>query len=408
MKNLIIIFFAFTICFNLSAQNELENLDINKLHGVAAFDAKNYAEAEMLLTETLQTGGFDVELLLKRGIARLEQGKAELALADFNRAESKKKNIATLYMAKCYAIMNEPGNATNELEKHLKSKYKIAKSDIKLDSAFRLISETQEWKQLWMKDWYNSYEFTLSEADYAISREKYNEAYDILDPMLLRGSKKHAAYFIRAEALIENGDYKTALKDLKRAVRIRRYESKYIEKRAEVYFELGKQRKALKDYNTLIDKNPYVIDYYFHRAKVNEKLGNYIEAIDDILVYTSYFDDDANALYLAGNCYAQTNNYIDALQYYSRTLANEQSEANFFYARGKTYMNTETYFYAAKDFSMALDLTPNNPEIYFNRGISRIKLGKQKSACYDFRRAEELGYLPAYDYIKKYCTNYKK
>ncbi len=401
----------FTIAFVLFSfisfsQSPVNNIDTLRLHAFAAFDEQNYLEAEKRLTALMETQGNETDWLLKRGIAALNNGKTATAKADFEEVEKTKAGMATYYLARCYAVEGNTTEALRYLEEHLKSKYKLPKSMLKLDADFKELSKKEQWTELWKKEWYNRYEYDLSEASYLIKSKKYYDAYEILDPMLLRGSKKHEAFYLRAEALIENRDFKTALKDIKSAAKIKPSELLYVEQMATLYETMGKKRKALKTYTVLIERNPYRIDYYMSRAKLNELFKHYDEAVADVNLYTSYFVNDADALYIAGNCYFKKSDYLTALTYYNKTIENDQTSANFYYARGMAYLNTETYKYAASDFSMALDLYPNNPEVYFNRGVARIELGDQKGACYDFRRADELGYLPVYDYIKQYCLNF--
>ena len=58
---------------------------------------------------------------------------------------------------------------------------------------------------------------------------------------------------------------------------------------------------------------------------------------------------------------------------------------------------------AIDDYSMALDLNPNNPDIYFNRGIARLKLNDASNACYDFKKAFNMGKKEALEYLQRHC-----
>ena len=49
-----------------------------------------------------------------------------------------------------------------------------------------------------------------------------------------------------------------------------------------------------------------------------------------------------------------------------------------------------------------IELDPNNADAYFLRGTIKI-LMKNSSACYDFRKAKELGSLGVDEEIEKYC-----
>ena len=95
--------------------------------------------------------------------------------------------------------------------------------------------------------------------------------------------------------------------------------------------------------------------------------------------------------------------YIKALEYFNKNLEINTSKPEYFIARANTYLRTSTYKYAANDYSMALDLDPTNEQVYFNRGIARLKMGKIKDACYDWKQALKYGHPEAQEYLSKYC-----
>ncbi len=64
---------------------------------------------------------------------------------------------------------------------------------------------------------------------------------------------------------------------------------------------------------------------------------------------------------------------------------------------------TKTYKYAVKDYSMVLDLNPRWAEVYFNRGLAYFSLGNKQRACSDWKKAKELKYMQADDYMRKNC-----
>jgi hypothetical protein len=50
-------------------------------------------------------------------------------------------------------------------------------------------------------------------------------------------------------------------------------------------------------------------------------------------------------------------------------------------------------------------MRPADPVGYYNRGISRINVNNNQGGCEDFAKAVELGYGPAKDMQKMYCSN---
>ena len=59
---------------------------------------------------------------------------------------------------------------------------------------------------------------------------------------------------------------------------------------------------------------------------------------------------------------------------------------------------------ALPDFDIAIKYDPKDAEAFFNRGISRMNVKDTKGGCEDFRKALELGYQPAEQMVKIYCS----
>jgi len=63
-------------------------------------------------------------------------------------------------------------------------------------------------------------------------------------------------------------------------------------------------------------------------------------------------------------------------------------------------------------YDKALELKPKDVmdysnwiKNYYNRGVSEFNLDDLKSACRDWRKALELGFGPAHDFIMEYCED---
>ena len=71
--------------------------------------------------------------------------------------------------------------------------------------------------------------------------------------------------------------------------------------------------------------------------------------------------------------------------------------------KGVDKYNKGDYSGAIQDFNKAIELDPNDAEAYGGRGLAKILLGQKDSGCLDLSKAGELGYMDAYDVIKKHC-----
>ncbi len=392
-----------TIATSGFAQNEVKDINKPYLKGVAKLESKNYDEAIISFSEALKLMPLNVDILKKRGQAYYRNKNYDKALIDFRNIEMKKPGQGLYNIACCYAYKGEGIKAIETLEKHLKTPYRHPKNKIKLDPAFKEIDESKEWNKLWSKDWHNSYEMKLSDARYALKNKKYNEVFEITDPLLSGSSNRHETYYIRAMALKSQGDFKQALRDLDKAVKGRKDELSYRFERAEVLQKLNKDKRALDDYNYIIEKNPYLPKAYYLRGIVQNKQKAYEAASEDIKLYIQCFPNDVDALYECGKCYFGSESYLEALGYFNKVLANSPSKSHYFKARAETYYKTKTYEYAIRDYTMALDLSPRDGDTYLKRGLSYIEIFNYTKACRDFKRAFELGILDADDLAKQYC-----
>ncbi len=71
--------------------------------------------------------------------------------------------------------------------------------------------------------------------------------------------------------------------------------------------------------------------------------------------------------------------------------------------KGVDKYNKGDYSGAIQDFNKAIELDPNDAEAYGGRGLAKILLGQKDSGCLDLSKASKLGYMGAYDVIKKHC-----
>ncbi len=75
----------------------------------------------------------------------------------------------------------------------------------------------------------------------------------------------------------------------------------------------------------------------------------------------------------------------------------------FYYNRGNAKAKLGYYSDALIDYDTAIKLYPEDYQVYYARALSKIIIGDKEGGYIDFSKAGELGYLKAYEAIKKYC-----
>ena len=327
----------------------------------------------------------------------------ENALNDFLTAENLKPEIAEYKIARCYSMLNDYKNAFEYLQRHLQKSEKNTQASIKLDTAFKNINTLKQWNEIWLNEWYSKAETALFDAEYAIKKNQYNDAIEMLTQFLEKRTKSHQAYYLRAKASIALQNYKAAINDIEKAIENSPKNDLYWFEKGKLNFLEENYKKAYEDFNTTINLNPDNLFYFFFRAKAAIKIENYSIALEDMNLFMKYYGREAEENYQMGLIYLKNKEFIDALPFLNIALEKDQSKYEYFTSRGIAYLNTNSPKLSESDFTMSLDLNPKQNEVWFFRGLDRAKLGNSVGACSDWEKAFDMKYVDAVEYLKKNC-----
>lgn len=393
-----LLFFACITVTSFSQQQE----DLY-LEGVVMIQREQYQPAVQLFSQLIEIDKYNVDFYLMRGKALYLKGDYYEAINDLKEANKLKRNVADLELAKCYARVEDEEKMYTHLELHLQSRYKIKESEIKFDPAFKKYLESDAWVDFWKNDWYSGRDYAVSEVDYLIRYEKYNQALVRINDEIKGSSRNHELYAARAKVYAALLNYPKAEKDFSRAIQLNSRTAAYYKQRAEIYLKLEKYENAIEDLVKAIDLEPQNLNLLKLRSLAYQKNKNLEKAEEDIKKYLSYFPDEEDAVFQCGNMYYDFEKYLDALIYYNSCLEKNKTNASFYEARGNAYYQVKTYKYAIRDYSMALDLNPESAEAYLHKGLSRKALGDLSGACSDWQKAFRHGSRKAQEYLIDYC-----
>jgi len=374
------------------------------LQGMAQLKKGQYAKSEASFTALLQLHPNTVEALMNRGIAQFRQRKYTLAAKDFLIADHLKPGRGTFWLAKTYVLSGNPEKAFNELKAHLISPYKKTEKEIVMDPVLSKLENTRGWRTLWKEDWYTPVEREEAEILFLLSRKKYRDALTKSNVLLNQYNEKASLYYSRSRIYWGLGNQELALEDLKKALELAPDDFEILQYRAGIYAKMGKSGEAIADYSNLLFMHPDSFNIYLKRANIYRTRREYAKAIQDIKTYMHYFPQDQEAGSLGGEISYEAGRFTETLTFLNPLLKNEKGDKSLFVSRGLTYYNLHSFTQAENDFSMALDLDPDDPNIYFNRGRTRLALKKTKKACYDFRKAYNIGNRNSLEYLQKYCN----
>lgn len=348
-----------------------------------------------------------LDLLYEKGKAYYQTGNIKEAANSFYQLNEKEPNKAALELARCYALLNKPEFACKQIEVHLKQKERLMQHQIKSDTAFRRIENSECWIALWKTDWYNKYELMYEDALYEFRNQRYEEALTIINELIQIRKTQYQAYGLKAQIYESLGEYQLGLNTIEQAVKIRPKNAAFHAIKAQLELHLNKAAKALKSIDKALELDNTQIDYYFIKTKALAEKGKTKQAFESINFLTEIYPE-TKVFVLAAAIYSQANEYQMAIKAMNKCIAMEKYNHEFYKTRGDLYLSTQLYDFAIKDFTMCLDFTPHDGELYFKRGLARLALNQNNEACSDFNKAYYYQYMEAYDYLSVHCRNYKQ
>jgi tetratricopeptide (TPR) repeat protein len=221
------------------------------------------------------------------------------------------------------------------------------------------------------------------------------EKITLLSEVISLEPKNLDAYFFRAIAKHDIGDYAGAIVDYSKII--------VLEPDADTYLNRGNSRYSLDDYEGAkqdyskafeLDKNLILAKYSLGCVKYD--LGDFNGAFLDFNSIIQNYLYKRNNISLPNHVYKSflmralvyeaLGNNMKAIKDYSIIISIKPSAENY-YNRGKILMEMKLYQQAHTDFDKSLSLNKNNAYAYFYRGASRLFLGKFLKAISDLSEA---------------------
>jgi tetratricopeptide (TPR) repeat protein len=325
-----------------------------------------------------------------RGVALVNKGELERAIADYNKA-----------------IMQAPKTAEYLLDRgvaHFKhGNFDSARSDF--DEAIGLEPKL-------IKAYFHRAEVFQKKG--AVDR-----AVRDLDEALRVNNRYPEAYALRGELYAARGEIDRAIRNFDEAIRLNpRFAAPYIH-RGDAFTENGQYDRAIKDFNEAIWLDPRSIKVYVTRAKLNEKRGDFESARRDYDKALSIDSSDRAALegrsimffksddfvrglegareivklhrpslspptgyevtLLAGSLLKDRKAFRECVDVLSRgidsILVPEKANYEIYYSRAQCHAETKQFDKAEADLKKALELFPDQPKVLSLLGQTIIERG---------------------------------
>ncbi|MDO5969518.1 tetratricopeptide repeat protein [Flavivirga aquimarina] len=216
----------------------------------------------------------------------------------------------------------------------------------------------------------------------AVRATDLNQKIDLYSKVIDLEPKNLDAYFYRALAKNDLGDYNGAIVDYSKII--------VLKPDADTYYNRGNSRFSLKDlmgaksdYAKAFELDSNFIDALYSLACVKYDLEDYKGAIEDFSRVIETVPDQPKTYLLRASAYRAIESYKKALKDYTLAVLIDPN-ANTYYNRGEFFMTINYYQNANNDFSSSLKFNRNNAFAYFYRGASNLLLGKYNNAVSDF------------------------
>ncbi|MDP3444647.1 MAG: tetratricopeptide repeat protein, partial [Ignavibacteria bacterium] len=158
------------------------------------------------------------------------------------------------------------------------------------------------------------------------------------------------------------------------------------------------------NWRNLFQEYFYEVDFNVYNNFIRESQAYYVEMDEAVTAYDSYYN--------WGVLRYQIGDYVGAYEAFNKALEENPKADNFliYSYRGNTKSQMGMHREAIADFDKAIAMRPkrivdypNWVRNYFNRGVAKYYLQNTTGACEDWKKAYDLGYGSASEYLMDFC-----
>jgi tetratricopeptide (TPR) repeat protein/S1-C subfamily serine protease len=375
---------------DIEKNSQQENANLYSEKGVILSNLKRYGEAEVAYNQAIKRNPRS-SFYNNRGLLYYEEGKPDLAVADYNKAIALNPNLAQAYNNRglLYYEEGKPELALADWNKAIDLNpnfagaynnrgllyYEEGSSDLALADWNKAIDLNPNFAGAYNNRGLLYYE----EGSSDLALADYNKAID-LNPNLAQ------AYTNRGLLYYHQGSPELALTDYNKAIDLNPNLAQAYTNRGLLYDDQGSPELALTDYNKAISLNPNFALAYYNRGIVYQRQGKLDLALADYNKAIDLNPNLAQAYNNRGALYKDQGKPELALADYNKAIDLNPNEAKAYYNRGILYYSQGSPELALADYNKAIDLNPNEAKAYYNRGIVYQRQGKLDLALADYNQ----------------------
>ena len=216
---------------------------------------------------------------------------------------------------------------------------------------------------------------------------EYDRAIEDYDQAIRLNPKHPDAFSNRGVAYARKGDYDRAIENYNEAIRLNPKHPDAFSNRGVAYARKGDYDRAIENYNEAIRLNPKHAGALYGRGNAYRRKGDYDRAIENYDEAIQLSPKHANAFSNRGVAYARKRDYDRAIENYDEAIRLNPKHVNAFYNRGNAYRHKGDYDRAIENYDEAIRLNPKHGDAYSNRGLVRFYEGQFAAAVPDFSQA---------------------
>lgn len=223
---------------------------------------------------------------------------------------------------------------------------------------------------------------------------KIEKAFKLFNKAIETNPEFSNAYSNRGNVYRMGKKYELAIRDYSTSLKLDPKDLRVLYSRANTYLEMENFKKAIDDYSSIIKLKPTFSNIYFDRAYANIRIDNFKKAKKDLEAQLELNPNDFKSLANLINIKYKLGLYNEALTDYTKIFERFPNQPNLhilYNNRANLYQELDEYQKALNDINKALSINKNYDIGFLNRAGINMKLGNEKEACQDFKKAIELG-----------------
>jgi len=241
----------------------------------------------------------------------------------------------------------------------------------KLKEAINIISEIERQGE-------SSFEIVLTKASiFSQLKDSKNAIRFFKEGLKLAENEDKDEVYLDLAVEYENiGEYKSAIKVLKEAIKVNPNNESAIYEIAFCYDQLGDHESSIKCYSDFIDENPYSFTSWYNLGNAYSKLDNFEKAIW-AYDYCVLINDDFGPVYFnIANAFLALNKYTKAIENFHKTTELDGDDPIAFCYIGECHEQLGELELAQHFYNKSLELAPMLPDAWLGLGIVKDLEGK--------------------------------